>query len=210
MILSEMINKVICSDCLPILKSLPDKCIDLVLCDPPYNVGFDYGELHDDNKVDYEKWCKDWFTECERISNAVLISSGVVNVGMWGRIKDPKWIVAWLKPAAMGRSPFGFCNWEPILFYGKSKKQTGLDVIKAPIISDKTIDGHPCPKPLRWAEELIALTTNENDLVLDCFLGSGTTAVACKKLNRRFIGIEISPEYCKIAEQRLKQGVLNF
>ena len=52
--------------------------------------------------------------------------------------------------------------------------------------------------------------SKENDLVLDCFLGSGTTAVACKKLNRRFIGIEISPEYCKIANDRLKQGVLNF
>jgi len=47
--------------------------------------------------------------------------------------------------------------------------------------------------------------SQENQIILDPFLGSGTTAVACKKLNRRFIGIEINPEYCKIAEERLKK-----
>lgn len=48
------------------------------------------------------------------------------------------------------------------------------------------------------------------EIVLDCFLGSGTTAKACRELGRNFIGIEISPEYCQIAEDRLKQQVLNF
>ena len=69
---------------------------------------------------------------------------------------------------------------------------------------------HPTQKPQPLMEWCLQNYSKENDLVLDCFLGSGTTAVACKKLNRRFIGIEISPDYCKIAEDRLKQGVLNF
>lgn len=69
---------------------------------------------------------------------------------------------------------------------------------------------HPTQKPLKLFEYLIKTYTEPNDLILDPFLGSGTTAVACKKLNRRYIGIEISPEYCKIAEQRLKQGILDF
>ena len=69
---------------------------------------------------------------------------------------------------------------------------------------------HPTQKPVELMEYLIRTYSNENELILDPFLGSGTTAVACKKLNRCFIGIEISPEYCAIAKQRLKQGVLNL
>jgi len=62
--------------------------------------------------------------------------------------------------------------------------------------------------PEKVAEKIIKLSTNKNDIVLDCFSGSGTTAVACQNLKRNFIGIEISEEYVKIAEQRLKQKPL--
>ena len=57
-------------------------------------------------------------------------------------------------------------------------------------------------------EYLIETYTEEDDVVFDPFLGSGTTAEACKLTHRNFIGIEINPEYCKIAEERLAQGVL--
>ena len=63
---------------------------------------------------------------------------------------------------------------------------------------------HPTQKPVALMEYLIKTYTNKGDLVLDCFAGSGTTLLACKQLNRNFIGIEISPEYCTIAEERLK------
>ena len=63
--------------------------------------------------------------------------------------------------------------------------------------------GHPCPKPLAWAEWIIERATKENDIVLDPFCGSGTVGVACKKLGRRFIGIDISKDYCKMAHDRL-------
>ncbi len=62
---------------------------------------------------------------------------------------------------------------------------------------------HPTQKPVALFEYLIKTYTNEGDLVLDNCIGSGTTAVACQNLNRDFIGIELSPEYCKIAEKRL-------
>lgn len=55
---------------------------------------------------------------------------------------------------------------------------------------------------------IVSYSENESDLILDPFLGSGTTAVAAKQLKRNFIGIEISPDYCKIAEQRLRQDIL--
>jgi len=69
--------------------------------------------------------------------------------------------------------------------------------------SDKGL--HPTQKPVALFEYLIKTYTNEGDLVLDNCIGSGTTAVACINTNRRFIGIEISEEYCKIANQRLKE-----
>jgi len=67
---------------------------------------------------------------------------------------------------------------------------------------------HPTQKPVALMEYLIRTYTNKGNLVLDSCLGSGTTAVACKLMGRNYIGIEISPEYCKIAEKRLAQGVL--
>ena len=68
---------------------------------------------------------------------------------------------------------------------------------------DVEVGLHPTQKPVALFEYLIRTYTNEGDLVLDNCIGSGTTAVACQNLNRNFIGIEVSPEYCKIAEKRL-------
>lgn len=67
---------------------------------------------------------------------------------------------------------------------------------------------HPTQKPLRIMERIIKTSSKEGNIVLDCFMGSGTTAVACKQLNRNFIGFEINPEYVKIANKRLAQEVL--
>lgn len=68
---------------------------------------------------------------------------------------------------------------------------------------DKDLFEHPTIKPLILVKRHLQHATQENDIVLDCFLGSGTTAVACKELNRKYIGIEIDKEYYKIAQDRL-------
>lgn len=65
---------------------------------------------------------------------------------------------------------------------------------------------HPTQKPLKLMERLVSIYTNENDVVLDFCMGSGTTGVACKKLNRDFIGIESNTEYFKLAEQRINNA----
>ena len=70
--------------------------------------------------------------------------------------------------------------------------------------------GHPAPFPLKLASDHIASWSNPGDLVLDPFCGSGTTVKAAKELGRRFLGIEINPEYCSIAERRIAQQVLEF
>lgn len=70
-------------------------------------------------------------------------------------------------------------------------------------ISEKKLGKHPTQKPIKIIKELISHVTNENDIVLDPFMGSGTTCVASAMLNRKYIGIEINEEYYKIAEARL-------
>jgi DNA modification methylase len=192
----------ICGDCLTVLPMLAAGSVDAVVTDPPYGVGFKY-DTHDDDRAGYEAWCRDWFASIERIGCPILMACGAVNVAMWARIKPFNWQVAWLKPAAMGRSPVGFCNWEPMLLWG-SGTGNSVDVFTAQIIPDASLDGHPCPKPLRWGTESVARVSLEGDTILDPFMGSGTTGVACIRTGRKFIGIEISPEYFEIARERIQ------
>lgn len=67
----------------------------------------------------------------------------------------------------------------------------------------KDTKGHPAPFPLQLAKDHIITWSNEGDLVLDCFMGSGTTGVACKQLQRKFVGIEIEQKYMDIAKERI-------
>jgi len=76
------------------------------------------------------------------------------------------------------------------------------------IDQERDRNGHPCPFPVEIPSRCIRSTTNPGNIVLDCFVGSGTTCVAAKQLGRKFCGIEINPDYCKIAEDRLRQTEL--
>jgi site-specific DNA-methyltransferase (adenine-specific) len=69
----------------------------------------------------------------------------------------------------------------------------------------KRRDEHPCQLPIHLLERIILMATDEGDIVLDPFVGTGTTAVAAKKLGRKYIGIDIDPQYIEIAEKNLKQ-----
>lgn len=192
-----------CRDVLPYLD-----VVRLCVTDPPYNVGINYGEATDDSRTDYEAWCAAWFKQVRAKSTATAIASGAANVAMWCRIQAPDWIIGWHKPAAMGRCLVGFNNWEPVLFYGKAKPNRGTDVVTAGILPDAALQGHPCPKPERWALGLISLLSDAGETVLDPFAGTGTTLVAAKRLCRPAIGIEITEAYCEIAAKRLQQEAL--
>jgi len=194
---------IIHGDCREILPELEP--VDLVLTDPPYNVGLQYGE-HNDSMDDTQwlEWASAWFHPC-RESKTLLIT-GQGRLAHYARIEPWKWLLQWWKPAAMGRSPVGFNNWEPIAMWGKGSNAGLPDVIRAVIHSHDKCD-HPCPKPYYWAEGQLARFPNA-ETVLDPFLGSGTTLRACKDLGRRGIGIEIEERYCEIAANRLRQEVL--
>ena len=196
------LGKLYHGDCLEIMPHLEP--VDLVLTDPPYNVGVKYGEGTNDNKTQDEfiTWIKPRFVLMRNLSKTVLIT-GQRGLPLYPLIEPWKWVLAWYKPAAMGRSAVGYCNFEPIGMWGKGCKG-GVDVIKAPIKPDKTLCGHPCPKPLGWALGQLHLFKHYTS-ILDPFLGSGTVAVACEHLNRRWIGIEIEEKYCEIATKRIEQ-----
>lgn len=70
---------------------------------------------------------------------------------------------------------------------------------------DKKMYNHPTIKPLNIIENLVINSSQVQDIVLDCFMGSGTTGVACKKLNRNFIGIELDEQYFNIAKERIER-----
>ena len=192
-------------DCLDVLKTLPDGSVDAVVTDPPYNVGLNYAS-YEDRRADYAEWCAAWLAELQRLcAGPIAISVGQSNLGLWATIAPPTWWLAWWKPAAMGRCVVGFNNWEPIALYGKPRKAV-CDVIRATIKPDASLAGHPCPKPLEWGTRQVEMLSLEGATVLDPFMGSGTTGVACVQTGRSFIGVEIDPTYYAIAERRIAEA----
>jgi len=186
------------------MKSIPDKAVDLVLTDPPYNVGLDYGDKVDDERTDYGEWVESWFSECKRVSKILLVTPGVANVTLYPK---PLWMGCWFKHGSPSRCPTGFNAWEPILIYGKRIGEQTTDVFDAILESDDKALGHPCPKPVVLFRQIIELYSEPGDIVLDPFLGSGTTLLACRKTGRIGLGFEINPDYESIIRERSMQDV---
>jgi len=206
--IKDIINKVHCCDCLEFMKDIPDKSIDLVLTDPPYGVNFDYDQ-YQDTPENLKKLVDSFMPELLRIGKVVLLTCGNSNQHLYPK---PDHILAWIITAGAGMNNWGFSCWQPILAYGKdpylANKLGGRpDIIMSNETSEKF--GHSCTKPINvWKKLILRGSIKEGDIVLDPFLGSGTTAVAAKALKRNFIGIEISENYCSIARDRLRQDVL--
>ncbi len=203
----DFMNRIIHGDCLDIIKNIPDKSIDIILTDPPYNVGLEY-ENYIDKRDDYYDWCDSWFKECSRISDLIIFTPGMVNFNFWMKYQ-PFWVMCWFKSNQCSYSRIGGFNvWEPILIFGKPKIPIRQDGFNIPIAGQDECSGHPCPKSQRAWTKLILMISKENDLILDPFCGSGTTALICKKNGRRFIGIEQSKKYVEIINRRLSQDYL--
>lgn len=196
--------KIYHGDCREILPTLDP--VDLVLTDPPYNVGLDY--CNGDARDDYKEWCISWF---EKLPRPVVFTCGSVNLGLWFDIEKPLWVCAWIKTNQNSFSKLGGPNmWEPVLVYGKPKIRIDRDVWIVPISGQDECSGHPCPKSMRFWKMLMKSFSIDNDVILDVFMGSGTTLRAAKDLGRKAIGIEIEEKYCEIAAKRLQQEIFDF
>lgn len=194
------------ADCRDILPKIPDKSIDLVLTDPPYGVGIDYSQFED--TPDNLKALID--SVLPLLPRPLVCTTGVKNIWLYPR---PDWIICWFMPNGVGVGPWGFCTWQPILVYGKdpfSGKGSRPDGFEK-VVANSEDNGHPCPKPIsvmRWLVE--RCTIYPGQIILDPFLGSGTTARAAKDCNRKCIGIEIEEKYCEIAAKRCSQTVMRL
>ncbi len=184
------------ADCCEILPQLPK--VDLVLTDPPYGVGI---AEWDNSIIPPDKW----LPFCRELSPTVLVTPGNGNQWYYPR---PDWEAAWFRPGSVQRvrKGTGFSHWEPILIYGKNIMP--FDAKEFPA-NQEVSNGHPSPKPIRLFKWLIA-SHKEAQVILDPFLGSGTTARASLDLNRKCIGIEIEEKYCEIAAKRCSQSVMRL
>lgn len=223
--IDSITDKIINADCLDILKQLPDKCVDLVLTDPPYGINYQsglreqkYEKIQDDNNLN---WLPIVLGELKRISkdDAIwYIFCSLHNVDIFkqeiGKFRNVKNILVWNK------NNFGSgdlkCDYAPkyemIIYCNDNKPLNGKRI--ANVLNYARTDNslHPTQKPVDLFSVLVQKASNENDLVLDCFSGSGTTAIACHKLKRRFICIEKDKDYYEASVKRLedvqKQGEL--
>ena len=193
------------TDCLQALRECKDKQFNLALTDPPYNVGRKYNEYDDTRQAEeYEKWCKDWLNELLRTCETVVMTVGYKNLKFWIN-QDPKHMMIWHKPNQNSPSPLGGFNaYEPVLFWGKNQKRIGHDIFKTNIAMQQEAAWHDCPKHLPSWEKLLNMLVDEGANVVDPFLGSGTTAIACHKLKMNFTGFEIDETYYKKACNRIK------
>jgi site-specific DNA-methyltransferase (adenine-specific) len=181
--------------------------VNVTITDPPYNVGLDYSS--GDNRSDYLDWTRRWVGHAPY---PLIVTPGMVNLAMWFRMAEPTWICAWLKPNQCSPSRLqGFNVWEPILVYGRVRKPVGHDAWVMSIGTNQVdAETHPCPKWLPFWTQLVDRFTLPDDLVLDPFMGSGTTLIAAKNLGRKAIGIDSDEQYCEIAAKRLAQDVFAF
>ena len=187
--MKEYLNKIICGDCLEVMKKLPDKSVDLVLTDPPYP----------DYYTEEYKYFSGILTPLERFDCKQII--------FWTAKEefplDYTAVHIWDKKCGVGSMYERIYERNGQKNYKVYRHYLINSTVAANFTGDTNYD-HPSQKPIRLIKQLIMEHSKEGDTILDPFIGSGTTAVACKQLKRNFIGIEISPEYCKIAEERLK------
>ncbi len=218
--MENLINKINLGDCLDVMRLIPDKSIDLVLIDPPYGINYGgqlKGKGDGNGGADKNGWksydCPDWdrerpkkeiFDEILRISKNQIIWGG--NYFSDYLPSSQCWFV-WNK----GQRDFSLADGE-LAYTSFNKALRIFDYSRSKALQDGKI--HPTQKPVALFKWCLDLCSKENDLILDCFSGSGTTAIACHDMKRNFICIEKDEDYYKKSCERLenfkKQQCFNF
>ena len=192
--------------------------VDCVLTDPPYGIDFVSGRRKEKyNKIKNDDsliFLNEFFFKCNEVlkDNSHIycfcswhnVDKFKVEFEKYFKLKN---ILIWEKNnKGMGDLKGSYApKYEMVLFGHKGRRENEgsrqVDVIKAKKTGNKL---HPTQKPTDLLEILIKNSTKENEIILDCFMGSGSTGVACMNTNRRFVGIEIEENYFNIAKNRIE------
>ena len=192
------LNHIYQGDCLEIMKTFPDKSVDLVLTDPPYGIGASRDVIRHKYKQEKSGWddvipTQEYFDEIFRVSKEQIIWGG-----NYFNLPTSRCFYVWDKVQPQDFSS-AMCEQAWV------SKQAPAKLFKSRVVQETKY--HPTTKPIELFKWCLAFFPDAKT-ILDPFLGSGTTAVACKQLNRNYIGIEISEKYCEIANRRLEQEQL--
>ena len=204
-----MTVKLYLGNCLEIMPTLAADSVDAVITDPPYGLNIEYG-IYDDTQENLKELINNIMPLSLNIAKNVIISCGITN--LW-HYPPADWVLSWQYPGGNPRGFWGFRTWQPILVYGKDPKlanRLGCHPDSVTIPCFERSNGHPTNKPIRFMRWLIERCSIQGDTILDPFMGSGTTGVACVQTGRNFIGIEIEPKYYEIAEKRIKEAQLQI
>ena len=185
--------QIIQGDCLEVMKTFADNQFDLVLTDPPYPdqhaVLYKYSEkpiLYLDHFL-----CRQLVFWSARASFSLSYTA----VHIWDKMIGIKRIGSQYERIFERNGDNKYRVYSRYLINSTVAAKYGGD----------TFTGHPSQKPIKLICELIEECSEKGDTVLDPFLGSGTTAVACERMGRNCVGIEISEEYCEIARKRVQE-----
>jgi site-specific DNA-methyltransferase (adenine-specific) len=245
----KWLNQVFCEDALSGLARIPDGSIDLILTDPPYNLGKDYGNASDQQTVDdYLRWTEQWIDAALpklkpngslyifltwRFSPEIFVllkkrmtmmneiiwdrrvpsmggsvrsfSSVHDTIGFFVRRKDYYFDLDAVRIAydaetkkARSRSIFIGAKWLEVGYNPKDLWSVSRLHKEHPERAD-----HPTQKPLEIIERMVKASCPPGGVVMDLFMGSGTTAIAARRCGRNFVGFELNPDYCAIIDERL-------
>lgn len=222
-------------DCLQVMKGMPSKSIDLIVTDPPYEVSATNlgGTINNVKKLN--KSLNDLVVaniangyDIDVIGEEFMRVMKEPNIYVWcNKVQIPAYfnfyvnkhkckfeIICWHKTNALPTySNKYLSDTEYLLYFRKGKGkcfpqnyEDAKTFYIAPINhADKKKYGHPTIKPLDITTKIIRNSSRSGDIILDPFMGSGTTGVACKKLGREFIGIEIDEKYYDLACKRINE-----
>ena len=240
----KMKYKLYNGDCLEVMKDIPNKSIDMILCDLPYGTTkckWDIIIPFDELWKQYNRIIKDNGAIVlfgSQPFTSKLICSNIDNYKydwIWDKKKSPNFRGVKYQPLIPYEiiSVFNTTKYNPQMVEGKMRKKGGYPskneeqaisrgteiktnnlyypkaILEFSKANNKESGLHPTQKPVALLEYLIKTYTNENEVVLDNCMGSGSTCVACINTNRQFIGIELDKNYFEIAEKRIKEADKN-
>lgn len=245
----DWLNRVWCEDALAGLARIPDGAVDLILTDPPYNLGKDYGNASDQQTVaDYLRWTEQWIDAALpklKANGSLYIFttwrfSPEIFVMLKQRMAMMNEIIWDRRVPSMGGSVRSFSSVHDTIGFFVKRKDYYFDLDAVRIAYDAATKkarsrsifigakwlevgynpkdlwsvsrlhkehperaDHPTQKPLEIIERMVKASCPPGGVVLDLFMGSGTTALAARRCGRDFVGFELNPDYCAIIEQRL-------